>query len=417
MSMRKPIFLLVGLLAWPATAAERSNVAANSINALGIDLLTKVTKPNQNALLSPYSIQTALAMTYAGADGVTRSEMAQALHFPKDDVQIHDSFFALNGQLNEITDQSAKYVAQIKKDGGLSTPITINVANRLFGQTGYEFQPAFASVLKSKYAALLESVNFTKNPVTATERINQWVTKQTQKRIRDVVPSGALSTLTRLVLVNAIHFRAPWSSEFEESATKPLDFHLGDGTKVKVPTMYQMHSFGYAKRSGYTVVSLAYRDPRLQLIILFPDTTNNLAALEKKLTAQILTECARVNASEINLYLPRFKFEPPSIALGQSLRSLGMKSAFNDNANFSRMAAPSKQGSLCLSEVFHKTFFSLNEHETEAAAATAVSLIPLGMHPLPEKPIEVKIDRPFLFAVQHRDSGACLFLGRMVDPR
>lgn len=149
MSMRKALFLLLGLLTWPAIAAEQSTVAANSINALGIDLLTKATNPNQNALLSPYSIQAALAMTYAGADGTTRSEMAQALHFPKDDVQLHDSFFALNGQLKEITDQSAKYVTQIKKDGGLSTPITINVANRLFGQTGYEFQPVFVGVLKN----------------------------------------------------------------------------------------------------------------------------------------------------------------------------------------------------------------------------------------------------------------------------
>ena len=415
--MRKTLFLLLGLLTWPAIAAEQTRIAANSINALGIDLLTKATKPNQNALLSPYSIQAALAMTYAGADGITRSEMAQALHFPKDDVQLHDSFFSLNGQLNEITDQSAKYVTQIKKDGGLSTPITISVANRLFGQTGYEFQSAFVSVLKDKYAAPLEKVNFAKSPATATERINQWVAKQTQKRINDVIPSGALSALTRLVLINVIYFRAPWSAEFDENATKPLDFHCGDGAKVKVPTMYQLHSFGYAKRKGYTVVTLPYRDPRLQLVILSPDATNSLANLEKKLNAQLLAECSKVDSAEIKLYLPRFKFEPPSIALGQSLKALGMMSAFDDNANFSRMAKPNKQGALRVSEVFHKTFFSLNEHETEAAAATAVSITLLGMHPVPEKPIEVKVDRPFLFAVQHRDSGSCLFLGRMVDPR
>ncbi len=416
MVMRLLLAFIIGWLAAPLRAAEQVNIAATAINSLGIDLLTKTTQPNQNALLSSYSIQAALAMTYAGAAGATRAEMAQTLYFPKDENALHDSFWLLAWQLRAITDQSAKYAAQIKKTGGQSTPISINVANRLFGQTDYQFQPEFLDVLKSKYAAGLDSVNFAKNPATATERINAWVAKQTQDRIRNIISTGDVTELMRLVLVNAIYFRAPWSSEFKEAATKPQDFQTGDKTKIKVPTMYQQHGFGYARRDGFVVVVLPYRDPRLQFVILLPDRTNTLAAVEKKLSPQLLAECAEVDAAELKLYLPRFKFEPPSLALSQGLKGLGMKSAFSDSANFSRMTASTKSAPLRLSEVFHKTFFSLNERETEAAAATAITATQIGGRVVYGNLIEVRVDRPFLFAVQHRDTGACIFLGRLVNP-
>jgi serpin B len=156
------------------------------------------------------------------------------------------------------------------------------------------------------------------------------------------------------------------------------------------------------------------------LLILLPDATNSLAALEKKLTPTLLGECARLKSAEVILQLPKFKLEPPTIPLTRELQSLGMKSAFDQppgSANFDRMVARQNGNALAISDVFHKTFLSLDEKGTEAAAATAVTMSLTGMPLEKPKPIEVKVDRPFLFAIQHRPSGACLFMGRLTDPR
>ena len=416
LALRVPLFATL-LLATPMRATEPTPTAANAINALGIDLLHNGGDPNANALLSPYSIQSALAITYAGAEGETRAEMAKVLHYPKDDAETHGSFAALRKALDEVVQKSANDAEQMTKRGVTNDPITLTVANRLFGQSGYDFREPFLALVRDNYGAPFEPLDFVKNPLEATKHINVWVEDQTRQRIRDLIPKGALDRLTRLVLVNAIYLKAPWADEFSQSATQPRPFYVMGGEPVDVPTMTGTRQVGYASRGGFRVVAIPYRGVAIQFLILLPDQVDGLAALEGKLTAGQLSECANLSGQEVILFLPKIKLEPPLMTLGKQLQTLGMRTAFDQprgSANFDRMA-PRRAGEyLYLSEVFHKTFLKLDEKGTEAAAATAVAVRAARAS---ERPIEVRIDHPFLFAIQHRPSGACLFLGRVTDPR
>jgi serpin B len=404
----------------PVLAADPGSVAANAINSLGVDLLSKVGQPEANSLFSPYSIQSALAMTYAGADGVTRDEMARVLHFPKDDAELNKAFMALQQSLADLMKRSAQAAEQGKRYGITNDPVILTVANRLFGQSGYDFRASFLGLVKEDYGAPFESLDFSKNAAAATRQINDWVEQQTRQRIRNLIPAGALNDLTRLVLVNAIYLKAPWEKPFSSGKTQSLPFHVAGGTTADVPTMTDQRSLGYARRDGFSVVTIPYSGRDLQFVILLPDKMDGLANLEDHLTGAQLAGCADVPATEVILYLPKFKLEPPTIPLGKQLQQLGMKSAFNDpsgSANFDGIAPRHGDDYLYISDVFHKAFLDLDEKGTEAAAATAVAMRKLSAFVEKPKPIEVRVDHPFLFAIQHRPSGACLFLGRVNDPR
>ena len=401
-------------------AAEPITTAADAVNALGVDLLRQSAKPGANTLLSPYSIQSALAMTYAGAEGETRAEMAKVLHYPKDDAEVHRSFAALRKALDDVMQKSVRDAEQMQKWGGKVDPITLTIANRLFGQTGYAFREPFVTLVRDNYGAPFEPLDFAKNSSGATKHINTWVEDQTRQRIRNLIADGALNDLTGLVLVNAIYLKAPWAEEFHDFATKPQTFYLGANNLINVPMMTAQLAVSYARREGCTVLALPYRGGDLQFLILLPEKVDGLANLEKNLTARLLTDSAALDRKDVILYLPKFKLEPPVLSLGRELQALGMKSAFDQpqgSANFDRIAPRRPDDYLYISEVFHKTFLNLDEKGTEAAAATAVVAVAASAVREKPKPIEVRVDHPFLFAIQHRPSGACLFLGHVTDPR
>jgi len=394
-------------------AADKTSIAAQAVNGLGLDLLAKATDANSNALLSPYSIQTAMAMAYAGADGDTRTQMAKVLHYPQDEHALHQSF----ATLQESLAQGVKDSAELRKTMREGDPIVLTVANRLFGQQGYEFRQPFLDVVKGSYSAPLETMDFVNNSEKERGKINDWVEKQTHKRILDLIPPGGLDRDTRIVLVNAIYMKAPWSNTFDAGKTKPRPFHVNGRDSLNVPTMFRKGEMGYAKREGYQVISVPYLGGGLQFLVLLPDTKDGLPALEAKLTPEILQSCSKLDSRELELYLPKFKLEPPLFKMGKVLRSLGMTGAFDKpegTANFDRMAPRKPDDYLRISEVFHKTFLALDEKGTEAAAATgssALYAIDAG------EPVEVHVDRPFLFAIQNARSNACLFMGRVTDPR
>ncbi|HEX5218709.1 MAG TPA: serpin family protein [Verrucomicrobiae bacterium] len=400
--------------------AEPTTHATTAINGLGIDLLHQ-THPGANALLSPYSIQSALAMTYAGADGATRAEMAKVLRYPSDNAELHRSFAGLREALEGVMQKSVKDAERMQQRGGRVDPITLTTANRLFGQTGFAFREPFLELVKSSYAAPFVPLDFRRNSSAATKHINGWVGEQTRERIRNLIPDGALNQGTRLVLVNAIYLKAPWEHEFYESATRPQPFYLGANNLITVTSMRSEQTLGYAKHLDFTAVMIPYRGGELQFLVLLPDKVDGLADLEKKLTADLLGDFADAKNQKVILHLPKFKLEPPAMTLSRSLQALGMRSAFDKpprSANFDRMAPRTPDDYLFVSEVFHKTFLNLDEKGTEAAAATAVAMVATNAAEWkPAKPIEVRVDRPFLFAIQHRASGACLFLGRVNDPR
>jgi serpin B len=427
MRPRKSVFVVVGMALFHAaligsTSAADDTVAANAVNALGVDLLSRVAKPNENALISPYSIQSALAMTYAGAAGETKAEMARVLHYPVDEVELHRSFAAFRRELDAIHEKIMGGVNPSPTQNDSSDLFTLEVANRLYGQSGFVFRPAFLSLLKENYGAPLQEVDFAKTAESVGSDINRWVAEVTHDRIRDIISPGALNVETKLVVVNAMYLKAPWAEAFDRLATKKERFFVDGKNPEDVRTMLGEGDYGYRRDDGFRAITVSYVGEELQLLILLPNRNNGLAALEAKLTPKMLAQCAHASKAKLILHLPLLKFETPGVPLGATLQALGMKRAFDQprfSADFDRMALPVPGKYLNLSDVFHKTFLALDETGTEAAAATAdiVLLSPLGVGSEEPKPKEVKVDHPFLFAIQHRASGACLFLGRVVDPR
>jgi serpin B len=415
--------LLVPLLAG-AAPTDTGNVVS-AINALGLDLY-RVQPADGNLLLSPYSIQDALAMTYAGAAGDTRAEMQRVLHYPADDTAIHGGFAELAKELVQIQQDSAQAVKAGAQGEGRhpSTSVELHVANRLFVQNGYPLRAPFLALVKEDYGAEPEPLDFIHAAEQARLTINGWVEEQTKKKISDLIPPNVDLTDTRLALANAIYLHAGWDEPFDADWTKPAEFFVHGTESQMVPTMSNVeHDYGYQHRDGFTAVSLRYVGSGIQFLILLPDAHDGLPALEHKLTPALLAECAALPASFVDLYLPKFKLEPPSMALGSQLKQLGLQTAFDQpkgSANFDRMAPRKPDEYLYIGQVFHKAFLSLDEEGTEAAAATVVLMMKAAMA-MPDQnrpqPIEVHVDHPFIFAIQHVPSGECLFLGRVTDPR
>ncbi len=399
-----------------------SAIASRAINEFGTRLLPGAMDPAENALLSPYSIQLALAMAYAGADGDTRTEMARVLGFPADDNSLHASFADLEKALREAAQASAKRAGAAKPEGGKREALQLRVANRLYGQKGAEFRTPFLELLRDVYRAPLEQVDFKTDAGSAARKINTWVGEQTAGRISNLIPAGVLDEYTRLVLVNALYFKAAWRDAFTKEATTPQPFHVrGAAATVDVPTMSRRGLMGLKDFSGFSAVTLPYEDSDLQFLVLVPSEVNGCAEVQRALTAELLAECAKLPVVEIDLFLPKFKMEPATIRLGEILQKLGLRSAFDlpaGSANFDRMAPRMPDDYFKISEVVHKAFISVDEAGAEAAAATAVVMaVPASVAAPRAEPRVVRVDRPFLFAIQHRPSGACLFLGRLTDPR
>jgi serpin B len=416
------LHLFGALVTTMAHAAANFDLAAKATNNLAVDLHRQLATGDENLCVSPYSIESALAMTFAGADGETRTEMARVLHLPETGNGAPASFASLQRSLDEMSAKTAELVKESKRSGGPSEPITLNIANRLFAQKGYNFREAFLSLVKQNFGAAFELMDFVHDFSGATQHINKWVADQTRDRIRNLIPAGALDETTRLVLANAIYLKASWTNPFSDDATKPEPFHVRGTAPVDLSMMRKRDkNFGYAKRDGFTAVSLPYSGDELQFLVLLPDEVNGLPTLESKLTSEMLAQCARLQTRDVDLHLPKFKLQPPTMALAEKLEALGMKTAFDQprgSANFDRMAPRKPNDYLYISQVFHKTFIAVDEKGTEAAAATAVAMMAgTALRSPPPPPIEVKVDRPFIYAIQHVPSGVCLFLGRVTDPR
>lgn len=392
--MKSPLMALM----LPLAAAWAADPATLATNAGGVRIFEALTTPG-NLCISPFSIQSALAMTYAGAAGSTREQMASALVFPSDAGELAKGFQALNQALQESA-----------KRGGEDT--SLNIANRLFGAKGFAFRPAFLGLTADAFGAPLEPVDFRASPAAAVALINAWVEQQTQKRIQNLIPGNGITKDTTLVLVNALYLKAPWQEEF--SKAPDLEFRVGPDKNPSVPAITRTDSFGYKKAGGFTVVGVPFRGGQFQFVLFLPEGPAS------RLTPDLLAGSASLPRRSVALTLPKFRLEPPTLPLGEALQGLGMLAAFDipeRSADFDGIAPRRPDDYLYISNVFHKTFFALDEKGIEAAAATAVVMMRAMSLPIHEDPVEVRADRPFTFAVQHVPTGACLFLGRVSDPR
>ena len=374
-------------------------VAGNS--AFAFDLYQQLRQDDEgNIFYSPFSISIALAMTYAGARNETERQMAETLHFTLPQGQLHPAFNALDLEL---------------ASRGETDPVTesegfkLNIVNRPWGQIGYAFLQEFLDVLAENYGAGMSLLDFGAYE-EARIIINEWVAEQTEDRIEDLIPPGAISDDTRLVLTNAIYFKAAWQKEFDEALTTEGSFNLLDGAQVAVEMMSQVETFRYASGDGYQAVELSYQGGELSMIILLPDAgrfDEFDASLDRERVDAVVQA---LEHRDLDLTMPKFTFEWDT-SLRATLSTMGMPIAFGD-ADFSGMTGTR---ALAITDVIHKAFVAVDEEGTEAAAATAV-IIGEGAAPEPEEPLIVTIDRPFVFLIRDIPTGTVLFAGRVLDP-
>jgi len=373
-------------------------VEGNSV--FTFDLYQALKEEDGNLFYSPYSISLALAMTYAGARGETAQQMADTLQFLLDHDKLHPAFNWLDAEL------AGRGEGAKGKDG---EGFRLNIVNAIWGQKNYEFLSGFLDVLAENYGAGLRILDFMTNTEKSRLAINDWVSDQTEGLIEDLIPQGALSELTRLVLTNAIYFNAAWAYPFDEDMTSDGQFYLLDGGQVSVPMMKQTESFGYTDGEGYQAVELHYDGDELSMVILLPED-GNFEAFEEGLQGQQVRDIiSGLQPSEVALTMPKFEFDS-EFSLTDTLAGMGMPIAFSDAADFSGMTGNRE---LFISDVLHKAFVAVDEAGTEAAAATAVIM---ELTAMPDPPVEVTIDNPFVFLIRDIETGTILFVGRVMNP-
>lgn len=377
-----------------------ARAAGDAVNAFGLDLYARIRGGAGNLVVSPASIAVALAMARAGARGATAAEMDRVLHDLAGDGHggwVASLDLALNARTGSFPDAS-----------GQSQPVTLRIVNAPFAQRGMALGPAFLDALASEFGAGVRLVDYRTEPEPARAAINAWVAEQTEQRIRELLGAGTITDLTRLVLVNAVYLKAAWQEPFNASATKPAPFHRLDGSSVEVPLMSGGGDLPYAAGGGWQAVQVPYVGGKLAMLVVVPD---DLSAFEGGLDAATLGRITATLAQRrVVLGLPRFGTET-KVELADVLKALGMPSAFSaTTADFSGITTDER---LLIDAVVHQANIDVDEKGTEAAAATAVTMVAGAM---PAEPVRLTVDRPFLFALRDLDTGTVLFLGRITDP-
>jgi serpin B len=396
-----------------AQAAPVAELVAGN-TAFALDLYAELRQvADGNLLFSPFSVSQALAMTSAGAAGETAAQMKKVLAFSLEPPALHEAFGALN------TDLVARGTGEAVPSAG-QVARALRVANALWGEQTYPFSETFSAELERFYGAGLQQTDFLNAPEDARVEINTWVEEQTEDRIQDIVPERAITSMTRLVLANAIYFYGAWLTPFSPDSTSDEPFYLLDGTSVTAPFMFLHHHFEYTRGNGYQAIELPYAGDGsdasgFAFMVILPDE-GQFEAFETGLDAVSLdATIGTLEYTEVRVWLPRFEFEFGS-SLAQTLQSMGMTDAFDARrADFSGMVEGTPPEPLFIGDVLHKAFIGVDENGTEAAAATVV-MIGAGAAPPQQEPPKVRIDRPFLFAIRDSETGTLLFLGRVMDP-
>ncbi|MEI7660890.1 MAG: serpin family protein [Bacteroidota bacterium] len=372
---------------------------AEGNNRFAFGLFHELTgNPGQTILFSPFSISTALAMTYGGARDETARQMSVAMNFSRGE-DFHSSFRKMISRINEGTEGNVR----------------LDMANGLWAQRDFSFLPSYFDQVKSDYHAELRNVDFT-DPAERKKcmaEINGWVEHATNNRIRDLLSPGDLNPFTRLVLVNAIYFLGDWDEPFAKESTSPKDFFPEAGTRVRVPFMNRHGRYGYCEDAGIRVIEIPYRGNSASMVIFLPDSVNGTAGFEQSFDFdRYLALTALLQPAEVRLSLPKFRATSKT-RLKDTLSKMGMPIAFStDLADFSGMTG---KPNLCISEVIHQAFIEADEKGTEAAAATAVVMRTMAARPSPDMKV-FNAYHPFIFCIKDNATGTILFMGKIMDP-
>jgi serpin B len=395
------LFLLAAVTFFYPTrtdAATTEGSAVRAVNLIAPDLygeLAKTKGNSENLCFSPYSVSTAFAMTYAGASGDTANEMRKLLHYSDD---IGDSNAVLMKGLTGSPESGE-----------------ILVANSIWSQKDFRLLGSFTGFLREKYDVEITPVDFKKQTEQSRKRINDWVAARTKDRIKDILPPQSVGADSRLVLVNALYFKASWRDAFQERLTAEEDFFLTGGESEKAQMMRSVRRTGYFETDDFQVVKLPYARGTFSMTVVLPRDKNGLPSIEAKLDAGFLDVLrSKPEGRRVNLTLPKFKVES-AFDLADALKRLGLKSPFDEKlADFSMMNG---KRDLYINAASHKAFVEIGEKGTEAAAATAIGVARLtAAAPVDEEPVVFRADHPFLFLISDEPTGTILFLGRVAKP-
>jgi serpin B len=341
----------------PGTPTDAARTLARGGNAFALNMYRQLCSAEGNLFLSPHSIRTALAMTYTGARGQTAAQMKTALEFSLDGDELHKAFADTIAALNTTADSSHE----------------MNIANSLWADTTRTFQQPFIDINKKYYSAGLEQVDFIRNSENARIKINIWVEKQTQQKIKDLIPPGGVTADTRLTLVNAVYFKGRWAEAFDTKLTHTEPFYCAEGRTLEAPlmTFSEPKSLPFFAGEGVKVLELDYLGDNVSMIIVLPDNSDGLAAIEERLDEALLSAwLLNMNKRPVSVHLPRFSITWGAENLVPHLRALGMQDAFaRGAADFSGIDGTRE---LLITSVFHKAFVDVYEEGTEAAAATGL---------------------------------------------
>ncbi len=364
-------------------------------NQFSLELYSNIKdKEEGNIFFSPYSISTALAMTYEGARGQTADEIQSVFHFPEDSNVRRPNFAAVYNQLNK---GDAKY--------------KLNTANALWVQQDFQLLDDYTNTVETYYGGKETNVDFVGTTEQARQTINNWVEDETNNKIKNLFPQGSLTPLSRLVLTNTIYFKGTWVEQFDKSDTRDEDFRVSSDQTVKVPMMRRTDKdakFNYTETEDLQILEMLYEGEDLSMLVLLPKN-DDIKLLEESLTLEKLSDWKnQLRKQRVNVFMPKFTFDTKYF-LNENLKEMGMPLAFLESADFSGIDGTK---SLFIQIVVHQAFVDVNEEGTEAAAATGVGI---GITSVPQIKI-FRADHPFIFIIQERGTGNILFLGRVVNP-
>jgi serpin B len=380
-----------------------AGLAIRSTNVLALDLLRMLGTPEQNTVFSPYSVQAALAMVYAGAAADTAAQIGKVLQAP--------SAAALARADSALRNRLAAAVRPQNGSAGHAQAPHLSIANGLWVQSGLRLNGPFTRTLSTGFGPALNAVDFRRQPEAARQAINAWIAARTARLIQNLMGPGSITVRTALVLANAIYLKARWSNPFVAAATAPGTFFTASAAQVKTDFMAQQQTpLSYAAGSGFRAVELPYRNSSLSMLVVMP-SPGTLDGFERRLTTGSLSAlAASLKPTLVNLRMPRFHLVAHT-ELSSTLSALGMPIAFTPRADFSGITT---QTPLAISAVEHGADLKVDEAGTVAAAATGISVAPTAV--APGHVIQLSLDHPFLLFLRDDASSAILFAARVTDP-
>ncbi|MGE0078470.1 MAG: serpin family protein [Bacteroidales bacterium] len=367
---------------------------SESVSKFAFDLYRNVSKDkSENIVFAPFSISPAFSMVYLGTKDESEKQISQVFYFPRNQSSFHSSM--------------GKLQSKIQSDAG--NAVDISITNRVWMEKSYKVERQFKKSLQKSYKAKLGTLDFIGQPEQSRVEINKVVETDTKHFIKNLLPQGSISDLTRLVLTNAIYFKGKWEKQFDPKKTTQRGFTLSSGDEIKCATMFVEDSMGYYVGNSYSAIQLNYKGKKLSMLILLPNENIKIADFEKELTFDLYkSTLANLENEKVAVLLPKFKIET-GLSLKSTLSDMGMPIPFSDAADLSGISG---KKDLKISNAFHKAYIEVSEEGTTAAAATAVVI---AMKSFMRK-TEFIVNRPFIYILKHNDSNTTLFMGKVENP-